>query len=324
MYSIQEILELLDQPIDSFLNETGRLAKSIHEVQNGNTLTATAMLGFSNICKNQCLYCGMRAGSTSVPRYRMEPEKILDLFKSANKTGLKRAFLISGEDPKYSFESLLRVISDLKKNGMEWISLACGEFEKSQYQELHEAGADEYVLKFEMSQEETFNRLNPSTNFKKRMQAIEWIRELGLPLASGNIVDYPGQSSRMLAEDILLMKELEISWAPVIPYLPVKNTPLALEGGPGRQEMILKTISILRILLPQVNITAQQPGKNLQEGLSSEEGNLSALNAGANFLYADLLPASQAQDFHVIDHRVIQGLDHIRKMADLAEMNLIF
>lgn len=114
---------------------------------------------------------------------------------------------------------------------MGWVSLACGEYERSQYEELRAAGADEYVVKFEMSDRETFDRLNPSTSYDKRMNAIRWVKESGLLLASGNIVDYPGQTLEQLADDILLMKELEISWAPVIPYLPAQNTPLAAEGG---------------------------------------------------------------------------------------------
>ncbi len=319
----EDILEILRMPEEQYRAVLAPKAKAVHIETNGNTLTATAMLGFSNICRNRCLYCGMRAGN-AIPRYRMEIPRILELFASAHKQGLRRAFLVSGEDPGFAFDSLLKLVASLKDQGMEWISLACGEFEKSQYSELHDAGADEYVLKFEMGQEEVFNRLNPSTDFRKRMAAIRSIRELDIPLASGDIVGYPGQTEEMLAEDLLLMRDLGISWAPIIPYMPAKNTPLALEGGPGRLDWMWKVISVLRLMMPKVNITAQQPGKDPAEGLASREGNLAALNAGANFLYADLLPASQAEDFRVIDHRVTLGLDHIREMADVSGMVLTF
>lgn len=91
---------------------------------------------------------------------------------------------------------------------------------REQYRELRAAGLDEYVMKFEMSHKDTFERLNPSTTFERRNQGIRWIREAGLLLGSGNIVDFPGQSLDELADDILLMKELEISWAPNIPFMP--------------------------------------------------------------------------------------------------------
>ena len=143
-----------------------------------------------------------------------------------------RMFLLAGEDLNYGFDRLLTLISGLRSQGFT-ISLGAGEWEKSQYQALYDAGVEEYVLKFEMSHPDSFQRLNPSTSFRKRMQCAAWIKEVGMKLASGNIVDWPGQTLDELADDILLMKELEISWAPNIPYLPAANTPLAQEGGPG-------------------------------------------------------------------------------------------
>jgi biotin synthase len=218
---------------------------------------------------------------------------------------------------------LLYVVGSLKAIGF-YISLACGEFSKGEYSELHESGADEYVLKFEMSQEDVFNRMKPSTDYKKRMRGIEWIKESGMRLASGNIVDYPGQTDEQIAEDILLMKQLEISWAPVIPYLPAKGTPLAEEGGRGSLEKNLKEISILRIMMPGVNITAQQPGENLANGLADAAGNLNALRAGANMLFADMLPSTLARNFSVVDNRITLGLEHIKSMAEQSGMTLVF
>lgn len=318
-----EILEYLEEPWESFHTGLLQEAKETHRRENGDRLIASAMLGFDNICRNQCLYCGMRAGNVAIPRYRMEPEEILSLFSAAAKTGLTRAFLISGEDPKFGFDRLCRLVSDLKRNGAAHVSLACGEFEKAQFAELRAAGADEYVLKFEMAQEEVFNRLNPSTDFRRRMRAIESIRELGIPLASGDIVGYPGQTLSMLAEDIDRMRELEISWAPVIPYMPAANTPLAAEGGPGNVEWIWRTIALLRVMMPGVRITAGQPGRDLREGLAGREGNLAALAAGADLLFADLLPASRAADFRVVDNRILAGLDHIREIARESGMRLV-
>ncbi len=319
-----EILELLGMPQTQYLAEVAPKAREVHRLQNGNRLTATAMLGYSNICKNHCLYCGMRADNTKVPRYRLAPDKVLAAISAAYQEGFRRIFLISGEDPQYGFSNLLHIVSGAKALGMEWVSLACGEYARNQYAELRDAGADEYVIKFEMAQPEVFNRLNPSTDFQQRMQAMEWVRDAGMLLASGNIVDYPGQTLEYLAEDILLMKQLEISWAPVIPYMPAQNTPLAAEGGPGKLELIWKEISILRLMMPHVNITAQQPGEDLSQGLSGAQGNLAALEAGANFLYADLLPAAQAQSFQVIDNRNVLGLEHIREMARRSGMTLAF
>ena len=318
-----EILEILKMPWQAYASEILPRARETYIRRGGNRLVATAMLGFDNVCKNQCLYCGMRAGNAAVKRYRIAPADVLGAAEQARALGFRRLFLVSGEDPKYGFDRLLEIVRGVKALDMH-LSLACGELEREQYQALHDAGADEYVLKFEMSDRETFNRLNPSTDFDRRLRCAAWIRESGMQLASGNIVDYPGQTLEQLADDILLTRDLEISWAPVIPYLPAANTPLAAEGGRGSLELNLKQISILRLLLPDIHITAQQPGEELKNGLADEQGNLDALRAGANMLFADLLPAAQTQRFSVIDNRITLGLDHIRRMAELSGMELSF
>ena len=227
----QEILDVLTMPEAAFWAEVAPEARRTCQAHFGDTLLVTAMLAYTNICKNQCLYCGMRAGS-KIPRYRMLTEEILPLAQRAREAGLGRMFLLAGEDLHYGFDNLLTLVSGLRQQGFT-IALGAGEFSRAQYQALHDAGVEEYVLKFEMSHPDSFQRLNPSTTYAKRLGCARWIREAGMKLASGNIVDWPGQTLDELADDILLMKELEISWAPNIPYLPAANTPLAQEGGPG-------------------------------------------------------------------------------------------
>jgi biotin synthase len=124
-----EILEFLKMPYDCYNDTVAPYAKRLHIEHNQNTLTATAMLGYDNICKNQCLYCGMRAGNTRLERYRIDKESIVASAEAAAAVGFKRIFLISGEDPKYGFGNLLYVVGSLKAIGF-YISLACGEFSK--------------------------------------------------------------------------------------------------------------------------------------------------------------------------------------------------
>ena len=288
---------------------------------------AMAMLGYSNICKNQCLYCGMRASNHLPKRYRFTADEILGLVRQSYDAGMRRLFLISGEDPKYPFEDLLKVIEQAKAMGFSRISLGAGEFSLEQYKELKAAGLAEYVMKFEMSHKDTFERMNPSTTFEKRNQGLEWIKAAGLDLGSGNIVDYPGQTLDELADDILLMKELDISWAPNIPYMPAAGTPLSVdENGkpnrPGSIDVLHREISLIRLLLPNADITAQQPGKDLSKGLSHPEGNKMAIETGANVLFVDMLPAAMAGAFNVIDNRMVKGLDYAKSIAEFAGVEL--
>lgn len=320
--SRSEVIEILSMPEEVFHREITPLARNVAKETLSDQLLVTSMMGYSNICKNNCLYCGMRAQHNPIKRFRIAPDQVVDACLQAKQQGFERVFLISGEDPKYGFDNILSIVSHLKEANM-FISLACGEFEKSQYHELQVAGVDEYVLKFEMSDPEHFNRLNPSTSFEKRMQSITYIKTLGLKLASGNIVDWPGQTLEELANDILLMRDLEISWAPVIPYLPAKNTPMAQEGGRGDLLKLYKEIAILRLMMPAVNITAQQPGRDMTRGLSDLEGNLAAIDAGANVLFFDLLSDQDAKSFRVIDDRNITGSTHIFLLSEATGKKLI-
>ena len=316
-----EIMEALEMPMEEFRNAFLIKAGELYR-DSGRGLVAVAMLGYSNICRSQCLYCGMRAGNSSIPRYRFGPPEALKLTQAGRDLGFGRLFLISGEDMGYGFENLLALVSGAKDQGYRQISLACGEFTLEQYRQLREAGADEYVMKFEMSDAEDFNRLNPSTDFSRRMEAIEAVKKSGMKLASGNIVDYPGHTLHKIADDIELMRKLEISWAPVVPYMPAPNTPLALEGGRGSLELILREIAILRLMMPQVNITAGQPGEDPKNGFGDRQGNLNAIGAGANVLFADLLPVSKADAFFVVENRNLPGLQQMEALSKLSGLQL--
>ncbi len=316
----EEILGILNMPEAEFRAEVMPAAVAAYEAVHGKHIYAAAMLGYSNICKNQCLYCGMRA-ENKIPRYRISPEDVMQTAELAHKAGFSRMFLVSGEDMGYGFENLLHVMAFIHGLGMR-VSLAAGEFTMEQYRELAAAGVDEYVVKFEMSDRLTFDRLNPSTSFERRMKSIEAVQKSGMHLASGNIVGYPGQTLNQVADDIFLMKKLSISWAPVIPYMPVPGTPLSQEGGRGDRILNLKEIAILRLMMPQIDITAQQPGDNLKNGLADEQGNLDAVNAGANLLFCDFLSEAQAGDFRVIDNRNIRGTEHLYRVAKLSGMEL--
>ena len=315
----QEILEILNMPEEVFWKDVAPAARKTAQDQFGDNLMVTAMLAYSNICKNQCLYCGMRAGN-QIPRYRIPPAEILDLSKRARADGLSRMFLIAGEDKNYGFDNLLTLVSGLKEQGFN-LSLAAGELEKHQYQALYEAGVEEYVLKFEMSDPESFNRMNPSTDFHARMERARWIKEIGMKLGSGNIVDWPGQTQEELVQDILLMKELDISWAPNIPFLPAMGTPLAGEKC-GDFLTNYKEIAILRLMMPHIKITAQQPGYDGKGGLSNTQGNLDAISCGANLLFCDLLPDARANDFRPVDGRNVSGMKHCEDVAELTGLTL--
>ena len=264
----------------------------------------------------------MRAGNSGISRYRIGLEDAKKTIESVKGLGLGRLFLISGEDPKYDFRDIVAMVEYGKALGL-FMSLAAGEFDDEEYIILMNAGLDEYVLKFETSDREMFGRIKPSTTFDKRMRCIDAIRDTGMALGSGNIVGLPHQSLGQVADDIMLMKELGISWAPIIQYMPVPGTPLAEEGGRGSLETTLKEIAILRLIMPEVHITAQQPGKDPKNGLADVEGNLVALSSGADMLFVDMLPSALRKEFNVISDRMIEGMDKVRNLSNLSGMPIL-
>ena len=318
----QEVLEVLQMSDEEFFSTIAPEAKQAYLEQDGRIIVRS-MVGYSNRCKNRCLYCGMRCLNKEVKRYWTPVDEIIEYGRHARELGFSRIFLVSGEDRKYTIDDITRFIGEMHDMGL-YITLAAGEFSPADYRAMKDAGLDEYMCKFEMAQPDTFNRLNPSTTFEKRLATNYAIKEAGLNLASGNIVDYPGQTLEMCAEDIMLTAELGVSWAPVIPFMPAKNAPLSAEGGPGRVSILYREIALLRLMIPGVDITAQQPGKDLTKGLTDPESNLAAINAGANVLFCELLDPAKSKDFGVIDNRNIAGTEHIYAASELTGMPISF
>ena len=318
----QEILEILQMDINEFMSSIAPMAEEEYRKQDGR-IQVRSMLGYSNRCKNRCLYCGMRAPNKDMNRYWTPVEDIIDYARTAHKRGFTRIFLVSGEDRKYKLDDFVHYISEIHNMGM-YISIAAGAFSKSEYQAMKDAGLDEYMMKFEMAQPEIFNKLNPSTTFAERMQAIEDIKAVGLKLASGNIVDYPGQTLEHLAEDIKLTIDLGVSWVPAVPFMPAKNAPLSAEGGPGNVDLSYKEIAILRMSVPGIDLTAQLPGHDLTKGLTDPVSNVAAIKAGANVLFCEFTDPEKAKDFGVIDNRNISGTEHIYAVSELTGMEISF
>jgi len=315
-----DVLDVLKMGDEEFYSTIAPMAQQTYLEQDGRIIVRS-VLPYSNRCKCQCLYCDMRASNNKIARYALTIDEILDLARFAHEEGHSRIFLLSGENHTYSLDDLVHIIGEIKSMDM-YMTLAAGESPANYYREMKSAGLDEYMVKFEMSQPETFNRLNPSTTFEKRMGAIHAILDAGLNLASGNIIGYPGQTFEMCAEDIMLTKKLGASWAPVIPYMPAKNTPLAEDGGPGSIDLAYREIALLRLLIPGINITAQQPGRNPLQGLMIPENDYAAIKVGANVLFRGLMGIQTTERLDATAGKYAKGTEHIHAVAELSGMEI--
>ncbi len=245
------------------------------------------IIEFSNFCKNDCLYCGLRKENRMLRRYRMSIDEIIDTAERAvRKKGYKLLVLQSGEDYFYTSEMLCEIIKEIKKKCRVFIFISIGERDYECYKKMKEAGASGVLFRFETSSPELFKKFHPhGKNLENRLEHLKFMKELGYFIATGSLVGLPRQTIEDLADDILMIKK----WAHMVslgPFIPCDNTPLS-NFPSGGVEMNLKMISILRLLMKNTRI----PVVTALETLAGEEGRKRSLQAGANSLMFNLTPA---------------------------------
>lgn len=264
------------QEIISLLKSDGKeLFKSADEVRRkhvGDEVHLRGLIEFSNICKRDCLYCGLRSSNKNAERYRLSKEEILDFAHNAIENGYKTIVLQSGEDEYFTTEILCDIIKEIKKHNVA-VTLSIGE--RDDYAELKAAGADRFLLRIETTDEELYKKLHPNMSLKNRKQCLYDIKSAGFETGTGCLVGLPGQTIESLANDILFFKELGADMIGIGPFIAHKDTPL---GGTQSDnfELALKVMAVTRLVLPYINIPATT-AMGVNEG-----GRLKALQSGAN------------------------------------------
>ena len=247
----------------------------------GDAIYLRGLIEFSNICKNNCCYCGIRRDNKNVSRYRMEADDIVNLSAHAKELGFKTIVLQSGEDLYFDIPKMQDIISRIKKNGMK-VTLSIGEKSFAEYKAYKEAGADRYLLRIETTDKDLYHQLDPGMQWEKRWQCLLDLRALGYEVGSGSMVGLPGQSLETIADDLLFFKELKIDMAGIGPFIPHPDTPL--KDAPGKAFVLsLKVMALARLLLPDINI----PATTAMEALHPQ-GRLLALQCGANVVMPNL------------------------------------
>ena len=233
------------------------------------------LIEFSNICRNNCCYCGLRRDNCKLNRYRLEPEELIETARKAAKNGFKSLVLQSGEDVYYSKDKFSHIIEEIKKFGVS-IILSVGERTYAEYKAWREAGADGYLMRIETTDKELYHRLDPGMSWQHRYECLLMLKELGYSLGSGIMVGLPGQSIESIANDLMFLKELGVSLSGIGPFIPHPQTPLANEKG-GTLDLALRTMAVQRLLMPNIDI----PATTAMEVLHPD-GRKMALASGAN------------------------------------------
>lgn len=271
----EELVVLLKD--DSINEELFSAADRVRKKYMGDEVHLRGIIEFSNTCKRDCLYCGLRASNKEVERYRLMPDEIIDLAKKAVSYGYKTVVLQSGEDPYYTTDHLRYIITTLKELGIA-VTLSLGEKTFEEYKAYKEAGADRYLLRIETTDKALYEALDPGMKHEERIQCLNDLKTLGYEVGTGCLVGLPGQTTESLADDILFFKKIDADMIGLGPFIPNDDTPLQGETG-GDFTMSLKVMALVRLLLPDVNIPATTAMETL-----NKQGRIIALQSGANIV----------------------------------------
>ena len=250
-----ELLHLYQDPdaIRLLREEAVRIQKKYFE----NKIYTRGLIEFTNYCRNDCYYCGIRRSNTNAVRYRLTKEEILQCCENGHELGFRTFVLQGGEDPWFNDERMVDIIQTIKKNYPDCaITLSIGEKSKESYRKFREAGADRYLLRHETANEDHYRYLHPENlSLSNRKQCLYDLKELGYQIGAGFMVGAPGQTMENLAEDLVFLKELNPHMVGIGPFIPHHDTKFAKEEA-GNVELTLFLLSVIRIMLPKVLLPA--------------------------------------------------------------------
>ena len=283
-----ELLQLLqDQHINDALFAA---ADRVRQKYVGPEVHLRALIEFTNICYNNCLYCGLQPQNRAITRYRMAPQEIFALAQKAVQYGYKTVVLQGGEDPFFTADILVPLLRQIKGLGLA-VTLSIGERPRSDYQRFKEAGADRYLLRIETTDPALYEKYHPGMSLANRLRCLQDLKELGYETGTGVLVGLPEQTELSLARDILFFKQLGADMIGLGPFIPNPDTPLRDAPVP-RLTPALKVMALARLLLPDINIPATTSMETLEA-----QGRFKALQSGANVIMPNITGEEERKNY---------------------------
>ena len=278
-------------------------ARTIRDRIYGHDIFVRGLIEFSNICKNDCLYCGIRKSNRVCDRYRLSEAQILFCADAGYDLGFRTIVLQSGEDGWFTDERLCSIIKKIKKKHPDCaITLSLGERSRDSYQRLYDAGADRYLLRHETADEEHYKKLHPEEmSFAHRMQCLQDLRDVGFDVGAGMMVGSPYQTPHTLAEDLKFIEEFKPEMVGIGPFIPHRETPFK-DMPAGTLEETLYLLSIIRLIYPSVLLPA-----TTALGTIDPTGREQGILAGANVIMPNLSPVSVRRNYELYNGKICMG-----------------
>lgn len=269
----------------------------------GDMVYTRGLIEFTNYCKNDCLYCGIRRSNSSCRRYRLTHEQILDCADEGYELGFRTYVLQGGEDPAVTDEWLCRIVSLVKERYPDCaVTLSVGERSRDSYRRLREAGADRYLLRHETASRQHYRALHPrSMSFDNRMRCLSDLRDLGYTVGVGFMVGSPYQGPAELAQDLKFIEQFKPDMCGIGPFVPHHATPFANCEG-GTVELTCFLLSIIRLIQPNILLPA-----TTALGTIDEQGREKGILSGANVVMPNLSPVEVRADYELYDNKICTG-----------------
>ena len=302
--SLEEYRELLGRWQEADVREVLKSeAVKLRKKYYGDKVFTRGLIEFTNYCKNNCYYCGIRKGNHNAQRYRMTKEEILECCKQGYELGFRTFVLQGGEDPYYTDEKMVDIIRSIRESYTDCaITLSIGEKSYESYRLFREAGADRYLLRHETANEEHYEKLHPrQMSLSNRMKCLYELKELGYQVGAGFMVGSPGQTLDCIAQDLVFLQELKPQMVGIGPFIPHHDTVFADESA-GNVDLTLFLLSVIRIILPKVLLPA-----TTALGTMDPRGREKGLSVGANVVMPNLSPVMNRKKYDLYDNKICTG-----------------
>ncbi len=301
--SLEEWELLIASRTPELAADLSRRARKIADDRYGKDVFIRGLIEFTNYCKNDCLYCGIRRSNVRARRYRLSEDEILGCCKQGYELGFRTFVLQGGDDPFFNDERMVGIVSAIHGRYPDCaITLSLGERSHESYQRLFDAGATRYLLRHETADAAHYAMLHPEgMSLESRKRCLYDLRQIGYQVGAGFMVGSPGQTARCLAEDMAFLEELQPHMVGIGPFIPHAETPFAHEPQ-GSLELSLFMLSCLRLMLPNTLLPA-----TTALGTIASDGREQGILAGANVVMPNLSPVAHRKDYSLYDNKICTG-----------------
>jgi len=312
--TVEEYELLLEHRSDEAAALLAEKADAVRRKIYGNAVFIRGLIEVSNICKNDCLYCGIRRSNKSCDRYRLTKEQILECAEEGYGLGF-RTFVLQGGEGIFSAGHTADIVRELKKRWPDCaVTLSLGEYSREEYALMREAGADRYLLRHETADKAHYDRLHPAEmSFDNRMRCLRDLHDLGFQVGCGFMVGSPYQTMHNLALDLKFVEEFSPEMCGIGPFIPQKDTPFGNYPA-GTAELTIYLLSIIRLIKPNILLPA-----TTALGTITKDGRERGIKAGANVVMPNLSPLSERKKYARYDNKIATGdesaqaVEHLRQ-----------